>query len=72
MKFLDVLNQIIEESKKGVSERGYGFGHAYFDGRKVSARTLEVNTNSKRGVHMVTFELDGKRIGKNKLINTFA
>ena len=54
-----------------MSERGYGFGHGNFNGHKISVRTLEVNTNSKKGVMMKTFELDGKRIGKSKLMSQF-
>ncbi len=72
MKITDLMNQLQAESKKTIHTHFHGCGFGEFEGHKIKARSIQVDTQSKFAVVQTSWFLDGKKISRAKLESMFA
>ncbi len=73
MKITDLMNQLQTESKmKAVKIDNYASSFGSLAGVEIQSTSFVVRTNSKKGVVNSIWYVNGKKVGRSKLIAMFS
>ena len=72
MKITDLMNQLQAESKnQAIKDDSYACSFGSFSGLEIKSTSVVVRKNSKVGVVTSMWHVNGKKIGREKLISMF-
>jgi hypothetical protein len=73
MKITDLMNSLQAESKRqAIKDDNYACSFGEFSGAEIQSTSFVVRTNSKKGVVNSIWYVNGKKVGRAKLIEMFA